>query len=87
MAEGHSPLSQFEIKPLIPIKIGETDISFTNSSLMMVIAMVLVALFLIVSMRRQALVPGRWQSMAEMSYEFVANLIRDTVGKGAITSH
>jgi len=30
--------------------------------------------------RGRALVPGRWQSMAEVFYEFVANMIRDNVG-------
>ncbi len=82
MAEGHSPLSQFEIKRLIPIDIGGADVSFTNASLMMVIALAAVTVFLLVGTRQRALVPGRWQSMAELSYEFVANLIRDTVGSG-----
>ena len=79
-AETHGPLSQFEIKTLIPLQPGGVDISFTNSSLMMVLAIALVTLFLTLGMRRRALVPGRWQSMAELSYQFVANLIRDTVG-------
>ena len=46
----------------------------------MSLTLILVTLFLILGIRRRALVPGRWQSMAEMSYEFVANLLRDTVG-------
>ncbi len=79
-AEHHGPLSQFEIKTLAPIKLGEVDLSFTNSALMMAIALVLISLFLILGMRRGALVPGRWQSMAELSYEFIVNLIRDTIG-------
>ena len=79
-AEHHSPLSQFEIKSLLPIRLGEADISFTNSSLMMVIALLLVTLFLLLGTRRRALVPGRWQSMVELSYEFIVGLLRDTVG-------
>ena len=79
-AEGHGPLAQFEIKTLIPLKMGEIDVSFTNSALFMSLTLVLVTLFLVLGMRQRALVPGRWQSMAEMSYEFVANLLRDTVG-------
>ena len=79
-AEGHGPLAQFEIKTLIPLKLGEIDVSFTNSALFMSLTLVLVTLFLVLGMRKRALVPGRWQSMAEMSYEFVANLLRDTVG-------
>jgi len=81
MAEaGHGPLHQFEIKELIPLDIGGVPISFTNSSLFMVIAVVLITIFLVGGMRRGAMVPGRWQSMAELSYEFVANLIKETVG-------
>ena len=39
-----------------------------------------VTAFLTLSMRGGRLVPGRWQSMAEMSYEFIANMIRENVG-------
>jgi F-type H+-transporting ATPase subunit a len=75
-----SPLQQFEIKTLIPLQVGGTDISFTNSSAFMVLALLLITVFLVFGMRKRTLVPGRWQSMAEMSYEFVANMLRDTVG-------
>ena len=79
-AEGHSPLAQFEIKTLIPLQIGQTDVSFTNSALFMTVTVILITLFMVLGMRKHALVPGRWQSVAELSYEFVANLLRDTVG-------
>jgi F-type H+-transporting ATPase subunit a len=79
-AEGHGPLAQFEIKTLIPLQIGDTNVSFTNSSLFMALAVGFAILFLVLGMRRRELVPGRWQSMAEISYEFIANLLRDTVG-------
>ena len=79
-AEGHSPLAQFEIKTLIPLKLGEIDVSFTNSALFMSLTLIMVTLFLVLGMRQRALVPERWQSMTELSYEFVANLLRDTVG-------
>ena len=79
-AEGHSPLTQFEIHPLVDLKVGGVDISFTNSALWMVIAGTLIVLFLRLGMRRGALVPGRWQTMAELSYEFIGNMIRDNVG-------
>ncbi|HIM25692.1 MAG TPA: F0F1 ATP synthase subunit A [Rhodospirillales bacterium] len=81
MAAGHSPLAQFEIKRWVPIKIGELDISFTNSSTFMVLTVVVVSAFLILGMRRNAMIPGRWQSMVELLYIFIANLLRDTVGK------
>jgi F-type H+-transporting ATPase subunit a len=77
---GHSPLEQFEIERLIPLHIGGLDVSFTNSALFMVIATALVTLLLTASVSRGALVPGRLQSMAELSYEFIANMIRENVG-------
>ena len=80
MAENHSPLAQFEIKTLVPLKVGGLDVSFTNSSLFMVATVLVVSCFLIAGMRRGALVPGRWQSIAELSYVFIANLVKDTVG-------
>jgi F-type H+-transporting ATPase subunit a len=75
-----SPLSQFQLIELVPIRIGGINASFTNSSLWMVVALAGVTLFLTLGMRKHALVPGRWQSMAEMSYEFIANLVRDNAG-------
>ena len=77
---GNSPLHQFEIQTLLPLSVGGTDISFTNSAAFMLLALVLSTLFLVLGMRKRALVPGRWQSMAEMSYEFIASMLRDTVG-------
>jgi F-type H+-transporting ATPase subunit a len=80
VAEGHSPLAQFEIKTLVDINVAGIDASFTNSSLFMVLTVATVTLFLVGGMRKSALVPGRWQSMAELSYVFIANMLKDTVG-------
>jgi F-type H+-transporting ATPase subunit a len=75
-----SPVDQFKIEPWVPIKLGSLDISFTNSSFAMIIAVLVASALLTLSVRRRALVPGRWQSAAEMLYEGTANMIRDTVG-------
>ena len=80
MAAGQSPLSQFEIKRWVPIEIGDVDVSLTNSAAFMVLTVVAISVFLILSMRRPDIVPGRWQSMVELSYVFIANLVKDTVG-------
>ncbi len=81
MASGSiDPMHQFEVNTLLPIQLGSYDISFTNSALFMVLSAILITGFLVYSTRGRALVPGRWQSMAEMSYEMVANLLRDNVG-------
>jgi len=80
MAEAHGPLEQFAIKRLVPMEVAGIDVSITNSALFMAIAVALITLFLTMSMRGHALVPSRWQSLAELSYEFVARMIRDNVG-------
>ena len=77
------PLEQFKIAPLIPIHIGGLDVSYTNSALFMTIAVVLITALLVLGTRRGALVPGRWQSVAEMSYEFVADMVETNAGHGA----
>lgn len=78
-----SPLEQFEIHTLAPINLGGVNASFTNSSLYMAVAVLAVTAFLVLGMRKAALVPGRWQSMAEILYEFVAGMIRDNAGHDA----
>ena len=75
-----SPLEQFSIKPIIPINLGGVDASLTNAGAFMVVTVVAITLFLVLGMRKKAMVPGRWQSMTEISYEFVAGMIRDNVG-------
>jgi F-type H+-transporting ATPase subunit a len=77
-------MEQFQIKRIIPLELFGWDVSFTNSSLFMVIAMAIIPLFYLVAMNRRALVPGRLQSTAELSYEYVANMVRDIVGEGGM---
>lgn len=79
--EAHGPLHQFEIQRLIPLEVGGIDISFTNSALWMVIIVAVATVFFLTATARAALVPGRLQSVAELSYEFVAGLLRDNAGK------
>jgi len=73
-------MAQFEIKRLVPLELFGYDISFTNSSLFMVIAVVVVSAFLIFAISGRSLVPGRLQSIAESVYEFVANIVRENLG-------
>ena len=77
------PLHQFQIQRYVPINIGGLDASFSNSSLYMVIAVALITGFIVYGMRGRALIPGRLQSLAELFYEFVANLVRDNAGPDA----
>lgn len=77
---GIDPMHQFEILRYVELDFLGVDVSFTNSSLWMVIAVALITAFTTLSMSGRALVPGRWQSAAEMTYEFVASMVRDNVG-------
>lgn len=76
----HSPLDQFTVKTLIPFHIGGVDLSFTNSSLFMMLTALGIFFFLGLGLRKKAIVPGPLQSLAEMSYELVLNMLKDNVG-------
>lgn len=75
-----SPMEQFVIKPIIPLKVGSVDISFTNSSLFMVLAVVVSTLLLSLCLRKRSLVPHAAQSVPESLYEFVQSLLKENVG-------
>jgi F-type H+-transporting ATPase subunit a len=81
VAEAHNPLAQFEIKALIPIQIGDIDASFTNSSALMVLSVFAATLLMVFAVRPRASVPGRWQLLAELCYQFIAKMISDNIGK------
>jgi F-type H+-transporting ATPase subunit a len=74
------PLDQFKIEPIIPIHIGGVDASFTNSALLMCITVAVASIVVIWGSRGRALVPSRLQSLAEISYEFIAGMIDENVG-------
>jgi F-type H+-transporting ATPase subunit a len=76
------PIHQFEIHNIVSLgSIGGHDIAFTNSALYMAIVVVGIAALLVGASSSRALVPGRMQSIAELSYEFVADTIQSTAGK------
>jgi len=79
-----NPMEQFAIKPIVPLHIGGYDISFTNQSLFMVLVAVAASLFLTFAMSKRSLVPSRTQSMAEMSYEFVINMMQSSTGEDGL---
>ncbi|QWG24029.1 F0F1 ATP synthase subunit A [Bradyrhizobium sediminis] len=73
------PIHQFQITKLFTIgHIGGQEIAFTNSSAYMFLSVAVISLLMIGAGRQ--LVPGRFQSVAEISYEFVASTIRSTAG-------
>jgi len=77
----YSPLEQFSIITLIPMHIGNVYFSFTNSSLYMLLFTGLVgALFYMVTIDGGRLVPSRWQSVVEMLYTFILDMVEGQVG-------
>ena len=76
----NDPISQFHLKTLIPLEAGGMDISFTNSALFMVATVVVTSAFFVWATSGRGMVPARGQSFAEMTYEFVAGMLRDSAG-------
>jgi F-type H+-transporting ATPase subunit a len=75
------PIHQFQIKSLLTFgHIGGVEIAFTNSALFMLIALVVISALMIGATTSRALVPGRLQSIAEMSYEFISDTLRSSAG-------
>jgi F-type H+-transporting ATPase subunit a len=75
------PLAQFQIHTKAEMSLGGIDVSFTNASAWMVSVIVVLSFFLVRGMRSQALVPGRWQLLVEMTYEFIANMVKSNIGR------
>jgi F-type H+-transporting ATPase subunit a len=76
----NDPIHQFHISRLVPIEIGGYDFSFTNSSAFMLATVAAAGAFLFLTTSSRGLIPGRLQSVSEMSYEFVASMLRDAAG-------
>ncbi len=75
------PIHQFQITNLFTLgRIGGVEIAFTNSALFMLIALCVISLLMIGATGARAIVPGRMQSIAEISYEFVAQTLRGSAG-------
>jgi F-type H+-transporting ATPase subunit a len=70
------PIHQFHINPIV--ELGSYD--FTNSGLFMVLTVVLAAGFMLWASSARAVIPGRAQSIAELAYEFVAKMLKDSAG-------
>jgi F-type H+-transporting ATPase subunit a len=75
------PIHQFQISNLFTMgQMGPWSIAFTNSALFMLLSVGVIIAFLLGSTRQRAMVPGRLQSLAEISYEFVATTVRNSAG-------
>ena len=79
-----NPMHQFEVYRIGPeIKIGAFNLSFTNSSMFMIISAVAIMFLLFLGTRKKLAIPSKIQLVTEMSYTFVAKMINDTAGSNA----
>ncbi len=77
-----NPIHQFVVTPIAPpLEIFGYDVSFTNSSLWMLISAVLSVVLISMATRRSSVIPGRAQMCAELLYEFVGKMVQENVGK------
>jgi F-type H+-transporting ATPase subunit a len=82
MTQHHNPLSQFELKTIVPLDIAGLDLSFTNSGLLMFVAVGLISAFFALSLRKASIVPSRMQLSAEMLYRMITDMMKQNVGEG-----
>lgn len=75
-----NPMEQFNIKTIIPIHIGNYDISFTNSSLFMLLAVAACLALFTLCLRKRTIVPEKGQAFAEMVYGFIHGLVKNNIG-------
>ena len=80
MAADKGPLHQFEINNIFDINIYNTDISFTNSALSMLIAVSVAIIVFYLGSKKNGNIPTKLQITIEMSYDFIANMVKDNVG-------
>ncbi|WP_342360537.1 F0F1 ATP synthase subunit A [Terrarubrum flagellatum] len=74
------PIHQFQVHPILELKLFGLDVSFTNASLFKAVVLAAIFALMILGTRNRHLVPGRIQAAAEMIYEFVASTVRSTIG-------
>jgi len=80
----NDPTHQFLVNKIVPIEIGGMDFSFTNASLFMAATVGVAAGFLYLTTSQRGLIPTRMQSVSEMSYEFIASMLREGAGSGGM---
>ena len=79
-----NPMHQFNVYKIGPeIKINGIDFSFTNASLFMLISAISISIFLLLGTKDKKIIPGKFQLLSEILYNFISKMISDTAGKKA----
>ncbi len=71
-------LHQFDLHTVLG-PLGRS-VNFTQANAMMIVGGVLTLALLVVGMRRRAVIPGRFQSMAEIAYSGLLSMTTSTIG-------
>lgn len=79
-ADANDPMHQFVISSIWDWEVMGVPLHFTNSSAWMIVTIITITAFMSFSMSGRSLVPGRMQLIAELSYEFIANMVRENAG-------
>lgn len=77
------PMDQFQIKPLF----GDGPVhwyTITNATLWMALAVLAVVVLMVVGTRGRAIIPSRAQSVGELVYGFVYQMVEDVAGKDGL---
>jgi len=77
----HNPLDQFKIHNFVDFKIGKLDLSITNSAFFMMLSTLLIIVFLLKATSKKLLIPSKTQVLAETLFNFVNNIIKETIGE------
>ena len=79
-----NPMHQFQVYKIGPeIKIAGIDLSFTNASLFMLLSAFMICVVLFLGTKEKKIIPGKFQLISEMFYNFIAKMISDTAGTKA----
>lgn len=78
-----SPFEQFELKKILPLDLGNVDLSFTNSALCMLITVSVIIISMRLCLRRRNIYPSLAQAFPETIYSFVEGLMGETLGRDA----
>ncbi|MBT3922487.1 MAG: F0F1 ATP synthase subunit A, partial [Nitrospina sp.] len=77
-----SPLHHFEVHTIIPIHIGGLDLSINNAVVAMWVGLAVIAgSFMLVVNRGVSPIPGKMQSILEISMEFIRSMVYEFIGE------
>ena len=77
------PMSSFEVKNIVPLKIGSIDISITNSSLYMLLVVAFIFVVFIIGTSRDNVIPSKLEYCIEKLYSYIKNTVDTNITSNA----